>query len=166
MKPYLVLILVIFGLFACNREEPSGEHQQDLDSLLTELEQMNNQLNSLDIGRVQRMHDSLAALYDTTEIGTEPEKQHPKLEQARNILNWYDNIYREITFSRSHLRALQRQTKGKKMDTITIQEINREQQIISNLKDRFDEEYKGLKSAIRNLREETSIQEPSQRGHD
>jgi hypothetical protein len=153
MRTALALFLIIFGLYSClpGEQETTGRHRQQLDSLLTELSSMNQKLNSLNIAEIQRVHDSLSAYYDTAEVVDTVEARRQKWRQSRNILDWYDNIDREITFSRSHLRALQRQSGNKRMDTIAIQELQKEKQIVSNLRERFDEEYRGLQRAIRKL---------------
>lgn len=153
MRTALALFLIIFGLYSClpGEQESTGRYHQQLDSLLTELSSMNQKLNSLNIAEIQRVHDSLSTYYDTTKVVDSVEARRQMWRQSRNILDWYDNIDREITFSRSHLRALQRQSENKRMDTIAIQELQKEKQIVSNLRERFDEEYRGLQRAIRKL---------------
>lgn len=151
MRRILAVILIIFGLFSCRPDESPTRHDRQIDSLLTELQQMNDKLNSLNIQEVQRIHDSLSQYYDTTAVVDTVEQTRRKMKQARNVLNWYDNIYREITFSRSHLRSLERQISKEKADTAVIQEINKEKQIVSGLRDRFGKEYRGLEQAINSL---------------
>jgi len=151
MRNVLVAILIIFGLFSCRPEEPQTRHTQEIDSLLARLQQMNDKLNGLNIQEVQDIHDSLSGYYDTTAVADTVEQTREQLEQARNVLHWYDNIYREITFSKSHLRSMERQIKRKKNDTTLLQEINKEKQIVSGLRQRFEKEYQGLQRAIDTL---------------
>lgn len=151
MRRILAVILIIFGLFSCRPDESPTRHERQIDSLLTELQQMNDKMNSLNIQEVQRIHDSLSRYYDTTAVVDTMEQTWQRLEQARNVLNWYDNIDREITFSRSHLRSLERQISKEKADTVVIQEIDKEVQIVSGLRDRFGREYRGLERAIDSL---------------
>jgi len=125
-----------------------------MDSLLTELSRMDEKLNKLNIEEVEQVHDSLALYYDTTEVTDTVPERYQKFVRSRNILQWYDNINREITFSRSHLRALQRQNRNKRLDTITIQELQKEKQIVDNLKKRFSHEMQGLRRQIRLLNKE------------
>jgi uncharacterized protein YcfL len=151
MRTLLAVFLIIFGLYSCRPDEQHTRYHHQMDSLLTELGRMDEELNSLEIEKVQQIHDSLALYYDTTEVTDTLPGRHNKLVRSRNILHWYDNIGREITFSRSHLRALQRQSKNKKPDTITIQELEKEKQIVQNLKERFNQEMQGLRRQIRLL---------------
>ena len=151
MRSLLAVILIIFGLFSCRPDESPTRHQQQVDSLLTELKRMNDSLNSLNIQEVQRIHDSLSRYYDTTAVVDTVEQTRQQLEEARNVLNWYDNIDREITFSRSHLRSLERQIKKKEVDTVVVREINTEKQIVAGLRERFPTEYRGLQQAIDTL---------------
>ena len=151
MRSILAVILIIFALFSCRPEQAPTRHQQQIDSLLTELKRMNDSMDRLNIQEVQRIHDSLSRYYDTTGVADTVEQTRQQLEAARNVLNWYDNIDREITFSRSHLRSLERQIKRKKTDTTVIQEINKEKQIVSGLRERFGTEYRGLQNAINTL---------------
>ena len=151
MRNLLPAILIIFTLFSCRPEGPATNHGQQIDSLQTELRKMNGKLNSLDIQRVQHIHDSLSRYYDTTAVTDTLESRHRKLQQARDVLNWYDNIDREITFSRSHLRAMERQASRKKKDTTIQNEIDKEKQIISGLKERFSGQYRELRQAVDQL---------------
>jgi hypothetical protein len=162
MRNIFVVIFIIFGLVACKPEKPSDGQQRQVDSLLTELKVMNDSLNSLRIQRVQQLHDSLrmhhdtASVRDTTEAGSQlltdtSEGGDQRLKDAGDVLNWYDNIYREITFSRSHLRTLQQQMQQSRVDSATIREIQKEKEIVDGLKERFDQEYRGLREAIRQL---------------
>jgi len=128
-----------------------------MDSLLTELGRMDERLNKLNIQEVERIHDSLSMYYDTTEVVDTLPRRHQMLVRSRNILDWYDNIDREITFSSSHLRALQRQTRNKRLDTVTIQELQKEKQIVGNLKQRFDQQLQGLRREIRLLLKDKSL---------
>lgn len=162
MRNIFAVILIIFGLVACKPEKPSDGHQHQIDSLLTELKYMNDSLNSLRIQRVQQLHDSLRKHHDTTRVANLAETRrqsltdsteagNQRLKEAGDVLNWYDNIYREITFSRSHLRTLQQQMQQSRLDSATIREIKKEKEIVGGLKERFDQEYRGLKKAIRQL---------------
>ena len=144
----MALFLIIFGLYSCHPGEQESRYHHQMDSLLTELGRMDEKLNKLKIEKVQTIYDSLALYYDTTDVRDTLQERHQMLVQSRNILQWYDNIDREITFSRSHLRALQRQTKNKRLDTVTIQELQKEKQIVNNLQQRFDHELKGLRRQI------------------
>lgn len=162
MRNIFAVILIIFGLAACKPERPADGQQRQVDSLLTELKAMNDSLNSLRIQEVQQLHDSLRMHYDTTrmvdaaEAGSQlltdtAKAGNQRLKNAGDVLNWYDNIYREITFSRSHLRTLQRQMQDSRVDSATIREIQKEKEIVDGLKERFDQEYRGLRKAIRQL---------------
>jgi len=144
----LALFLIIFGLYSCHPDEQASRYHHQMDSLLTELGRMDEELNKLKIEQVQTIYDSLALYYDTTDVRDTLQERHQMLVQSRNILQWYDHIDREITFSRSHLRALQRQTRNKRLDTVTIQELQKEKQIVNNLQQRFDHELQGLRRQI------------------
>lgn len=143
--------MIIFTLFSCRTEKPDADYGREIDSLLSELRQLNGKLDSLNIQRVQQIRDSLSRYYDTTAVVDTMESRHRKLEQTREVLNRYDNINREITFSRSHLRALERQTSRRKSDTTIKNEVDKEKQIVSGLKERFDGHYQELKQAIDRL---------------
>jgi uncharacterized protein YcfL len=148
MRTLLALFLIIFGLYSCRPDEQHTRYHHQMDSLLTELEKMDEELNSLKIRKVEQIHDSLALYYDTTRVTDTLQHRHQTYVQSRNILQWYDHIDREITFSRSHLKALQRQNMNKRLDTVTIQELEKEKQIVGNLKERFGLELQGLRRQI------------------
>ncbi len=151
MKKLLALILIIFGLYSCKPDQPAQQHQQQIDSLLTRLGQMNEQLNSLRIREVQQFHDSLKRHYDTIQPVDSSARSFKHMQRSTNLLNWYDNITREITFSRSHLRSLERQMDGQPPDSSVIKQITKEKQIVGNLEERFGEEYRELQKAMKEL---------------
>ena len=99
MRTLLALFLIIFGLYSCRPDEQHTRYHHQMDSLLTELGRMDERLNKLNIQEVERIHDSLSMYYDTTEVVDTLPRRHQMLVRSRNILDWYDNIDREITFT-------------------------------------------------------------------
>ena len=109
LKNILYFAIGALMLVACNDSKESLKYAKDIDSLLTELHRMDDSLNNLEIRQVQYLHDSLSRFYDTTEVRDTLDQRIRHLRHSERILNWYDNVHREITYSKSHLKAMKEQ---------------------------------------------------------
>lgn len=161
-KPAIfVLLLLASIIFSCSGDKESEKnYRKEIDSLLTELRMMDDSLKTIEIQRVQYLNDSLRRFYDTAKISDTIDRRWEIYRRSRNIMDWYDNVNREINFSRSHLRSMKTKFKNTDLpDSSKNKELRKEKEIISSIHERFDEEYDGLRMEVEALLNRQSADE-------
>ena len=126
--------MLFFLMFACKeRVQKRKDYTGEIDSLLMELREMDDSLATLRIPKVQYINDSLSNVYDTAEVMDTLGKRYQRYNQSRDVLNWYDNVNREINFSRSHLNALKRKFKENDLPDSTKKKELKQLTVLSQL---------------------------------
>ena len=142
----LFLLITVLSCNTRSKDEPDTQH---IDSMLTEIDTINTQLKQLDIEFVLQVYDSI----DHAENINKIKELRAEQNHMRMILEWYDEVYREVMFGRNHLESLKKEFEDEdKADTVINNKLNHENIILSDLESRCNQEIRELKERIADIK--------------
>ena len=153
MKIKLIAFLIFLIIACCNKQPEENIQSRKIDSLLSETDTLTNKLKQLDIEFVLQLNDSLEKKMEQVENT----RQLRRLRQTRNhlivLLEWYDNLYRETIFAKNHLESIKNDIEKNALpDSIIGKELKSENIILTDLKERYEQQIILLKKRIKDTK--------------
>jgi archaellum component FlaC len=80
-------------------------------------------------------------------------KLRKKEDHLRTILEWYDNVYREIIYARNHLETIREDMQeGVEDDSVITNQLNSEDSILEDLNNRCLNQINKLSNRIEDIK--------------
>jgi hypothetical protein len=153
MKIQYILLLIFLISFSCRTPKKEHPKSGQIDSLFTEIDSINHQLKQLDIEFVLEVYDSIETQMEHAENIHTVKKLRKKEDHLRTILEWYDNVYREIIYARNHLETIREDMQeGVEDDSVITNQLNSEDSILEDLNNRCLNQINKLSNRIEDIK--------------
>jgi predicted nucleic acid-binding Zn-ribbon protein len=156
----LTLFFLVLVIAACHYKPDDTSQIRYVDSLLAETDSVNRKLQTLKIETVLLINDSLEIKMQQVDEVNKLKQLRKTQEHLRNILMWYDNMNREVMYSKNHLESMKQELEtGDAKDTAINKDIEREEKILNDLNNRVHDQLNDLENQINGVKKRLKIYE-------